>query len=276
MPTLAQAIRKKKGLIEPVYNFQFPQPEELRKLALQAVEDAVVRKLAEVEAELREDVGRAVEDAVDDLLTEKLKPRFKGEPGDKGDTVKGDQGNTPTDKELISLIEPLIPPPIEGKTPTQKELLALIRPLIPEAEKINNERLLSLIIPLIPPAKYGSPDTPQQIVEKINTLEEKIEQKTIKGLDTVLRSLYNSIREKKGGGGGMGNVQHESVSVSSATTTVSINSRIAGGGFAIWAYYQGQLIVRGTHYTVGGDYKTLTLLFTPQDSTAIDLIYFRT
>lgn len=32
----------------------------------------------------------------------------------------------------------------------------------------------------------GSPDTPEQIVEKINTLENVIERKTIKGLDTVI------------------------------------------------------------------------------------------
>jgi hypothetical protein len=50
---------------------------------------------------------------------------------------------------------------------------------------------------------------------------------------------------------------------------------IGGNGFAIWCYYNGQLIMRGEHYTVGADKKTLTLTFTPDDSTKIDIIYMR-
>ena len=129
---------------------------------------------------------------------------------------------------------------------------------------------------LIPIPKDGSPDTPEQIANKINTLEEKIEQKTIKGLALLIRNLQNSIREKKGGGGGgMGNVQHQHDSISSVTTTISLPSKIAGNGYALWAYYNGQFIARGTDYTVGADRKTLTLLFTPQDSTVFDTIWIR-
>lgn len=73
----------------------------------------------------------------------------------------------------------------------------------------------------------------------------------------------------------MGNVQHERFNTTSATTTVTTKYSIAGGGFAIWAYYQGQEIFRGTAYTVGNDHKTLTLLFTPEDSTVIDITYMR-
>lgn len=131
-----------------------------------------------------------------------------------------------------------------------------------------------------PPGKDGSPDTPEQIAAKLNTLEEVVDQKAIKGLGKVIAELKEAIRRKQAGGssggGGMGNLLHESKSVSSATTSVQTNSKIAGQGYAIWAYYQGQLIVRGTHYTVGSDQKTLDLLFTPQDSTTIDIIYHRT
>ena len=141
------------------------------------------------------------------------------------------------------------------------------------------QKLLTQIPPAVPgiPGKDGSPDTPDQIATKVNTLENKIEQKAIKGLIPTIAELWKAIRaSKKGGsgGGGMGNVQHETKSVGSATTTITTTHNIAGGGFAIWAYYQGQNIVRGTHYTVNG--KTLTLTFTPQDSTSIDLIYMRT
>ena len=70
--------------------------------------------------------------------------------------VKGEDGHTPTDKELIALIKPLIPEPIkgeDGRTPTDKEILALIRPLVPKIENgktPTKKELLELIIPLIP------------------------------------------------------------------------------------------------------------------------------
>lgn len=126
----------------------------------------------------------------------------------------------------------------------------------------------------------GSPDKPLEIADKLNTLTEKVQQKVIIGLEKRLKGLEMSIRDRKGGGsgpsgGGMGNTQHETKAVSSATTTVSTTYPISGNGYAIWAYYQGQLIMRGTAYTVGSDRKTLPLLFTPQDDTFIDIIYIR-
>ena len=42
----------------------------------------------------------------------------------------------------------------------------------------------------------GSPDMPQQIADKLNTLEDKIEIKAIKGLNNILRNIQSSLREK--------------------------------------------------------------------------------
>ena len=126
------------------------------------------------------------------------------------------------------------------------------------------------------PGKDGGPDTPVQITEKLNTTEALVEQKVVKGLPQALRHLERSINSggsKKGGG--MGNVTHQHSAVSSATTTVATTQKIGGGGFALWVFYNGQMIARGTDYTVGSDLKTLTLLFTPQDSTVIDIVYIR-
>lgn len=126
--------------------------------------------------------------------------------------------------------------------------------------------------------KDGSPDTANQIADKLNTTQETVDISVIKGLQKELALIKREIsrKEKGGGGGGMGQVQHESTNVSSTTTQITTTYKIAGNGYAIMgAYYQGQLIMRGTHYTVGGDRKTLTLLFTPQDSTVIDIIYVR-
>jgi len=89
---------------------------------------------------------------------------------------------------------------------------------------------------------------------------------------TRIREEVKKVAGSKQTGGGMGNVQHESKTVTSATTSINTTYTVAGGGYAIWAYYQGQLIMRGVHYTVSG--KTINLLFTPEDGT-IDVIYFR-
>jgi hypothetical protein len=70
-------------------------------------------------------------------------------------TIKGEDGKTPTQSELMEIILPLIPKitqPLDGHTPTNQELLDLIRPLIPEVkngEKPTDKELLFLIKPLI-------------------------------------------------------------------------------------------------------------------------------
>jgi len=124
------------------------------------------------------------------------------------------------------------------------------------------------------------PETAGKLIEKINTQEESIAISIIKGLTKRLEAIEREIRRKdkkgSGGGGGMGMPQHETFAVSSATTTITTNYPIAFNGNAIMtANYQGSFIVRGTHYTVGGDRKTLTLLFTPENETSIDIIYVR-
>jgi len=72
---------------------------------------------------------------------------------DKISLLKGDDGNTPTDKELLDLIRPLIPRVKDGRTPTDRELLILMRPLIPKVKNGHTptkEELLDLIKPFIP------------------------------------------------------------------------------------------------------------------------------
>lgn len=120
----------------------------------------------------------------------------------------------------------------------------------------------------------GSPDTAEQVVAKLNSMPGKVNLNVIAGLSQRLEHLAKTIRDAGGkGGGGQGNVQHETKAVNSGTTSVTTSYNVGGGGYAIWAYYQGQLVMRGTHYTVSG--KTVTLLFTPQDNTYIDIIYIR-
>lgn len=121
--------------------------------------------------------------------------------------------------------------------------------------------------------KDGSPDTAEQVIAKINSMPGKVNLNVIAGLSQRLEHLAKTIRDAGGkGSGGMGNVQHESKIVTPSTTSVNTTYTVAGCGYAIWTYYQGQLIMRGVHYTVSG--KTINLLFTPEDGT-LDIIYFR-
>lgn len=127
-----------------------------------------------------------------------------------------------------------------------------------------------------PKGDDGSPDTAEAIAKKLNTTTGSIKPSVIKGLEQRLIQIMEVAKKKGGGGkggGGMGQPQHETKSVGSATTTVTTTYTIAAGGRAIWMYYQGQFLVYGTHYTVSG--RTITLLFTPVDSTFIDITYLR-
>ena len=128
----------------------------------------------------------------------------------------------------------------------------------------------------------GSPDTPDEVTNKVNLGKPLIKRERVEGLEDFIKTTKDEVRKVAqdkgggGGGGGMGNVTHQHTAVSSATTTVTTTNKIGGGGFALWVFYNGQMLARGTDYTVGADQKTLTLLFTPQDSTVIDVIYIRT
>ncbi len=222
----------------------------------------------------------------------------KGEKGDKGDLaddkkIKNEllayiksylpkDGRSPTNLELRSIINPLIPNVKDGKTPSKSELLTLIRPVVAaltDPEKIWPEsRLKALMEPLVTAIVQ---DKPEQLAAKLNTLSGGIDQKVIKGLEESFAKLHkamSSVPRSGGGkaGGGMGNVLHQEFSTSSATLTVATSSKIAGGGMALWLYYQGQQLMRGTHFTVGSDQKTITFTFALQDSTKVTVTYIRT
>ena len=87
--------------------------------------------------------------------------------------IEGKPGHTPTDKELIEIIKPLIPDirqPEDGHTPTDKELLSLIRPLIPkvkDGETPSDEKLLSLIKPLVENIKQSVKENNEKIVKEL-------------------------------------------------------------------------------------------------------------
>lgn len=117
----------------------------------------------------------------------------------------------------------------------------------------------------------------EQIAERLNTLEEKVEQTVIKGLKRELQTMRVNISnaKQKGGGGGMGNVVHQTFTLQSSTTSVTLSARPAANGAAIWVYYNGALVSRNTYYTSTNS-TTLSLLFTPADNSTLDVVFIRT
>lgn len=242
------SIRKRREMAKNPALATLEYLERLEKISREEIERALDEFIAEKRTELGEYVTRLLQKTNKELeafqafkadiplLREQLIGQLKGAKGERGQVgLRGERGAGGSDGKDGKSGEP-------GKA-----------------------------------GKDGSPDKPLQIADKLNTTESSVEQKVIKGLSQKLTFLERLLRERtKGGGtggGGMGQVQHEKTAVSSATTTVATTYNIAGGGLALWAFYNGQMIARGTDYTVSG--KTLTLLFTPQDSTTFDVIYFR-
>ena len=221
--------------------------EKVREIVKQIAKETMEKEIKGLLMKAEEAIYRELT-LIDKEANRQLKTALKGDKGDKGDSIKGDKGDTTIVEKIIE------------KTEIIKE-----QPIVKEIVKVTNEI-----------KEVAVTDKPEIIADKLNTLEEKVNKNVIIGLEKSLKDLKDSVR--KGGGkkgGGMGNVIHETKSVSSATTTITTDYSIAGAGYAIWAFYQSGNIVRGTHYTVGSDFRTLTLTFTPQDSTFIDLIYIR-
>jgi len=158
-------------------------------------------------------------------LVDKLNPQEIGDNmsfsvvGKKGD--KGDKGNTPTDDELKSLIEPLIPAPIkgdDGKTPTEEELINLIQPLIPAPIKGENYILTeddkkeiadSIEVPIV-----------EKVIEKIEVIKEVLKKDTPTELKTKLESLktgldYESLSNRP-------NIEQYIASIKQGSKTVSL------------------------------------------------------
>lgn len=127
----------------------------------------------------------------------------------------------------------------------------------------------------------GSPDKPNEIANKLNTLTEQIDTKVIKGFDKIISNLRQRIQETKSrnlgggvGGGGMGNFVHQQFDGDGSTTQFTLSSNVANGGNAIVGLrYEGQMQYLGDQFTISGNILTMT--FTPENNTKIEITYIR-
>jgi len=146
-------------------------------------------KLPDLESVLQTIKGNDGEDADAEDIAECLMmmPEFIA-------LTRANDGKTPSLEELRALIIPLIPPPVPGKDGKDG-----VTP------SVDVDEIIRIVVSLIPPPKNGedgtngSPDKPIEIADKLNTLEEKVEMRVIKGLALALKNLQRAIREKGGG-----------------------------------------------------------------------------
>mgnify|MGYP001565128371 CR=1 FL=1 len=192
------------------------------------------------------------------------------------ESVKGKDGELPTDEYLLSLIRPLIPEPIKGEdghTPTEQEILTLIKPFIPKDGKTpTKEELIDLIKPLIPEprnGKDGASDTAEQIRNKLEILKgkERLDISAIDGLEEKIKAIperptttifgFRQARYVKFSFAGDG-----------STTAFTLPHEPIGKGLALWAYYNGQWLQPAIHFNIVK--LTFTTTFTPENGTTIE------
>lgn len=99
----------------------------------------------------------------------------------------------------------------------------------------------------------------------------------MKELEPIIANIKISLKTSRpstrgGGGGGMGNAVHQQFTGAGPYT---LNAQVAAQGNAIWVYYNGQFLVKDTHYTVSGKVVTQLLDVAPTANENIDVTFIR-
>lgn len=149
-----------------------------------------------------------------------------------------------------------------------------VRASIPTAQDMtvfNDE--LKRIEASIPEIPEQIKETPEELRDKLESLtgDERLDKSAIKGLDEELQSIRSIKGATSSGMFGMKQMRMVSFSFAGdASTTVFYLPKEPGAkGMAIWAYYQGQHLQLGTHFTVSN--KTFTCVgFTPETGSTIE------
>lgn len=128
---------------------------------------------------------------------QKLEDRING-------TLKGDEGHTPTDKELLSLIEPLIPEPVKGDRGdsyilTKKDKYEIAQAIeVPIVEKIIEKTEIREPIVTNEIREIAKYETSEQIREKLENLkgDERLDKSAIKGLEDEIKNLKELLAKR--------------------------------------------------------------------------------
>lgn len=124
--------------------------------------------------------------------------------------------------------------------------------------------------------------TAEDVRNRLEVLEgdERLDKSAVKGIDEIEKEIARVAALPRGSGGGLSQlalqhalsklIKHETFTTSSATTTVTLANKVAGG-VVIWLRYNGQMLNHTEHYTISG--KLVTFTFTLADDTQVEATY---
>lgn len=218
-----------------------------KSLAKKAIEE-ITQQLTDEFNEKISGMIKQLENSIPEI-SEQITEQIKNYTLSKPELFKGEDGKeyvlTEKDKKQIS--ESI-------KVPVVKQIVEK-REIIREQpiEKITNE--------IKEVAKY---EEPKQLAKKLNTLEEVIEQKVIKGLEEKFDQFKNAIKNvsvnvsASKGGGGMGNIITETPSgtVNGVNDTFTLTSNVKSNSLILLWNGQFQRAGASFEYTLSG--KTIT------------------
>lgn len=144
-------------------------------------------------------------------------------------------------------------------------------PTMPDLSEYDDK--LEEIKASIPTIPEQIKETPEELRDKLESLkdDERLDKSAIKGLDEELKSIRSIKGTTSPGLFGMKQMRMVSFSFTGddVTTVFYLPKEPGAKGYAIWAYYQGQHLQLGTHFTVSN--KTFTCTgFTPQTGSYIE------
>lgn len=245
-------------------------------------EGFILQKVFDIEKEAETKIADLTK-KTDEALAEVQRLATIVEAKDKGlDGTNGTHGHTQTEAELLALIEPLIPEnPEDGHTPTAEEILTIVRPHLPK--EVTSAELMVMIEALMPEIGDKLDETGDEIAVKLNKTKDSVEiyvvrglKKWMEGLSKTVRGLNSAGRSTGKAGGGMGNWLHQNTATSSATTTVTISTKVAASGYAMLVRYNGKLLAHNVDYTLNNATHVITFVgFTLEDSTFVDVTWVR-
>lgn len=144
-------------------------------------------------------------------------------------------------------------------------------PTMPDLSEYDDK--LEEIKASIPTIPEQVKETPEELRDKLESLkdDDRLDKSAIKGLDEELKSIRSIKGATSPGMFGMKQMRMVSFSFTGndSDTVFYLPKEPGAKGLAIWAYYQGQHLQKGTHFTVSN--KTFTCTgFTPQTGSYIE------
>ena len=199
--------------------------------------------------------------------------------------LKGEKGDMPIKDELLNLIIPLIPPAKEGEpgknyilTEADKKSIAQ-KIKIPVVEKIieKKEVLQPIITKEIINEIKEITETPEQIAQKLNTLNDVLDIKVIKGLERILDTKAGVTFGKKvkvGGSGSYGVPVFGEELTGSGTAFTLANTPNSG---TVQLYKGGSRLLIGASedFTISGRNITLAISKNVNEKLLADYLYTR-